>query len=214
MVTSNHVHLLVLDDGDHDVIPKSVQLVAGRTGQEYNQRKNHKGAYWEDRYHAIAVERGRHLFQYLVYMDLNMVRAGAVNHPSQWAFGSYNEIQVPRQREALIDYDKLPNVLGIESYDLLRASHRGWVEESLGTRNNGRESKWTQSIAVGSEEFIEKTKAKLGIRAKGRKVREAQGVYVLREPPARYGADFNVKNDGLRLKNSYFWNIFPDISIS
>ncbi len=32
-VTSNHIHLLVMDDGKRDVIPKSIQLVAGRTGQ-------------------------------------------------------------------------------------------------------------------------------------------------------------------------------------
>ncbi len=114
---------------------------------------------------------------------------------------------------ALIDYDKLTNVLGIESYDLLRASHRGWVEESLGTGNNDREGKWTQSIAVGSEEFIEKTWAELGIKAKGRKVREAQGAYVLREPEALYGDDFEVKNGGLRLENTYLWDVFPDISI-
>ena len=36
MVTSNHVHLLVVDDGDRNVIPRSMQLVAGRPGQEYN----------------------------------------------------------------------------------------------------------------------------------------------------------------------------------
>jgi hypothetical protein len=29
-------------------------LIAGRTGQEFNQRKSRKGAYWEDRYHAIG----------------------------------------------------------------------------------------------------------------------------------------------------------------
>ena len=40
MVTSNHIHLLVVDDGDRDVIPKSIRLVAGRTVQEFNQRKN------------------------------------------------------------------------------------------------------------------------------------------------------------------------------
>ena len=37
--TSNHVHLLVADNGGRDVIPRSIQLVAGRIGQEYNQRK-------------------------------------------------------------------------------------------------------------------------------------------------------------------------------
>jgi len=74
IVTSNHIHLPVVDDGDRDVIPRSVQLVAGRTGQEYNQRKNRKGAFWEDRYHATAVERGDHLFCCLVYIDLHPVK--------------------------------------------------------------------------------------------------------------------------------------------
>jgi len=92
MVTSNHVHLLVFDTGNRDVIPKSMQLVAGRTGQEYNQRKNRKGAYWEDRYHATAVESGDHLARCIVYIDTNMVRAGVVNHPAMWSFSGYNEI--------------------------------------------------------------------------------------------------------------------------
>ncbi len=59
MVTSNHTHLLVVDDGSRDVIPSSIKLVAGRTGQEYNQRKGRRGAFWEDRYHAMAVENVR-----------------------------------------------------------------------------------------------------------------------------------------------------------
>ena len=41
VVTSNHIHLLVKDTGDY-VIPRSLQLMAGRTAQEYNQRKNAK----------------------------------------------------------------------------------------------------------------------------------------------------------------------------
>lgn len=38
MVTSNHSHLLVVDDGGRDVIPDSMQLVAGRTGEEIRER--------------------------------------------------------------------------------------------------------------------------------------------------------------------------------
>ena len=75
-VTSNHVHLLVKESGDANSIPSGIQLIAGRTGQEYNQRKGRKGAFWEDRYHATAVESGEHLRRCLVYIDLNMVRAG------------------------------------------------------------------------------------------------------------------------------------------
>ena len=73
VVTSNHTHLIVHDDSG-EVIPKSIQLIAGRTGQEYNQRKKRKGACWEDRYHATAIETGEHLLRCLVYVDLHPVK--------------------------------------------------------------------------------------------------------------------------------------------
>ena len=78
MVTYNHIHLLVAGDDNRDVIPKSMQLIAGRTGQEYNLRKNRNGAFWEDRYHATAIEDADHFFRCCAYIDLNMVRAGVV----------------------------------------------------------------------------------------------------------------------------------------
>ena len=36
-MTSNHIHLVVVDDGDRDTIARSMQLVAGRCAQEYNE---------------------------------------------------------------------------------------------------------------------------------------------------------------------------------
>ncbi len=77
---------MVSDNGERDTIPKSIQLIAGRTGQEYNQRKSRKGAFWEDRYHATAVAFDEHLFKSMVYIDMNMVRAGVVKHPAEWPF--------------------------------------------------------------------------------------------------------------------------------
>ena len=60
-----------------------MQLIAGRTGQEYDQRKGRPRAFWEDRYHASAIEPDEHLHRCLVYIDLNMVRAGAVSYPAK-----------------------------------------------------------------------------------------------------------------------------------
>ena len=88
VVTSNHIHLVVTDNGKRDAIAKSMQYIAGRVGQEYNQRKNRKGAFWQDRYHATAIESGNHLWQCLVYVDLNMVRTGVVDHPNEWQWGA------------------------------------------------------------------------------------------------------------------------------
>ncbi len=207
MVTSNHVHLLVADDEDRDVIPNSMQLVAGRTGQEYNQRKDRKGAYWEDRYHATAVESGDHLARCMAYIDTNMVRAGVVSHPSMWSFSGYNEIQHPRRKNVLIDYGKLQRLVGAWSYDQLRSSHKGWVEEYLRDGENARKEEWTVSIAVGSRPFVEKVKALLGFRAKGREVIEGGERYQLREGPAPYGALFGAEKDNIGLENTYLWDI-------
>jgi len=56
-VTSNHIHLIVRDRGCGE-IAASLQLIAGRTGQQFNERKYRRGAFWEDRYHATASKAG------------------------------------------------------------------------------------------------------------------------------------------------------------
>ncbi len=43
-VTFNHVHLLVKDNAEA-TIPSAIQRVAGRTEQEYNQRKRRQRAF-------------------------------------------------------------------------------------------------------------------------------------------------------------------------
>ena len=65
IITSNHIHVLVHDRGQGE-INKSMQLVAGRTAQEYNQCKGRKGAFWEGRYHATAVDSEMYLARCMV----------------------------------------------------------------------------------------------------------------------------------------------------
>ena len=90
-----------------------MQLIAGRVAQEYNQRKGWQGAFWEDRYHATAIERDEHLHRCLVYIDLNMVRAGVVNHPGQWKESGFAEIQKAPKRYAIIDLRSLSELSGV-----------------------------------------------------------------------------------------------------
>ncbi len=207
-VTSNHVHLILRDTQARDAIAQTMQLVAGRTGQEYNQRKNRKGAFWEDRYHATAVEEDAHLYQCMIYVDLNMVRAGVVPHPSQWPFCGYHEMQNPPKRRSLIDYDKLMILFGSRSRDEFSRTYRGWVEEALdkGIYRN-REGRWTESIAVGSEGFVRGVKGKLGPKAMWREMMGGEGSYELRETTAAYDVVFGAQNGDLRQENAFFWDI-------
>ena len=203
-VTSNHIHLLVVDS-DRDVIPKSIQLAAGRTAQEFNKRRNRKGAYWEDRYHATAIEADNHLYRCIAYIDLNMVRAGVVNHPSEWIFSGYNEIQHPPKRYRLIDHKKLTELCGFEDAAKLRKSHKSWAEEGLEGSTGMRDPYWSESIAVGTREFVEETKVKLGYKVHGRKIEPHDEMYVLRETRNSYNTVFEPQKHRLRLGNGHYW---------
>ncbi len=153
MVTSNHIHLLVVDT-EEETISKSIQLIAGRTAQEYNSRKNRKGSFWEDRYHATAVETDQHLAQCMVYVDLNMVRAGVVSHPSEYKFSGYNEIQNPPERYGIINRKKLLDYFSMRDEKSFRKEHGNWTTIAL--KNNGltRNPAWSEAIAVGDKPFL------------------------------------------------------------
>jgi len=206
MVTSNHIHLLVSDSGERGVIPKSLQLVAGRTGQEYNLRKNRNGSYWEDRYHATAVQTDQHLLKCMLYIDLNMFRAGVVSHPSQWECCGYNEIQNPKKRYRLINYDRLMELLNIDKIDNLQLVYSQWIEDALEIENNVRETKWSRSIAVGDKTFIENMKKELGHKARYRRAMGEGTEFQLKEDQIPYNADFDTESNDLSGENRYFWN--------
>jgi hypothetical protein len=82
------------------------------------------------------------------------------------------------------------------------------VEEFLEDGACVREGKWTQSIAIGSENFVKKTKQEFGIRAKDRKVVEAGTAYQLREPQVAYSANFGLENDDIGAENTYSWDVY------
>lgn len=204
-VTSNHIHLLVKDTAP-DVIPQSMQLIAGRTAQDYNQRKARKGAFWEDRYHATAIEADDHLHRCLVYIDLNMVRAGVVKHPAEWAHSGYREIQAPPERYAVIDIVTLSALTGFASVASFQNAHHEWVEEALSGEIGARDERWSETIAVGSREYVDKVRTELGTRALHRQVAEVDGIYTLRERDISYAHGFVGKNDALRPNNTIAWN--------
>jgi putative transposase len=181
VATSNHVHLL-LQDTVPGMICRGMQLLAGRTAQEYNTRKSRKGAFWDDRYFATAVESNEHLVRCLVYIDLNMVRAGVVTHPAQWQVSGYHEIQSPLKRYRIIDEDALCRLTQIRSGTALRAAHRQWVASYLREPKLERDPRWTEAVAVGSEAYVERIKGLLGPRAYHRSIEDGPDeTFVIRE---------------------------------
>ncbi|MDX8404677.1 MAG: transposase [Mariprofundus sp.] len=196
IVTSNHIHLLAVDDGN-DAISKSIQLIAGRVGQEYNQRKKRQGEFWEDRYHATAIESGVHLLRCLIYIDMNMVRAGAVAQPAEWKQSGYHEIQHPPIRYRVVDRKRLAELCGFSSEERFRQAHRQWVETAFHERKLQRRPEFTESLAVGSQGFAEQVQSELAGRTSSRRVRDVGDSYVLSEPEIAYNVHLDDEMSNL-----------------
>ena len=71
-----------------------------------------------------------------------------------------------------------------------------------------RHEEWTDSIAVGSRPFVEKVKALVGFRAKGRLIIEGTEGYQVREGPVIYNALSRAEKKDIGLQNAYFSQIF------
>jgi putative transposase len=185
IVTCNHVHLLVQDRGLGEIAP-SMQLVAGRTAQAYNERKRRLGAFWQGHYHATAVESDGHLLRCMSYIDLNMVRAGAVTHPAQWRESGYCEIQRLPRRYRIIDTAALCKLTGCATAESLRQRLVDLTRRTMQERPARREPAWSESVAVGSEAFLRQVKHGLGPRGSARELVAADGLWCLREDAAAY----------------------------
>ena len=92
--------------------------------------------------------------------------------------------------------------MGFVNYNDFKEAHTKWVSSALETDKNSRQNKWTESIAVGSELFVEKIKEALRFRAKGRKIICADDAFELREEPAPYG-----KANSLEFVNTFSWDV-------
>jgi putative transposase len=168
-----------------------LQLVAGRTAQEFNTRKSRNGAFWEDRYHATAVQTDSHLARCISYIDLNMVRAQVVRHPRNWEVSGYNEIQNPWQRKRIIDFELLMNFLNVGSQEELAALQDRLLNDEIGVGR--RDPIWTESVAVGDDSYLQDLKDALGARGYHRQIAGERRSRVLREQGPCYSSSLGIK---------------------
>ncbi len=195
-LTSNHVHLL-LRSPDTVQLAGFMQRGAGGMAQAYNQRKRRTGAFWSDRYHATMIENGAHLWRCMRYIDLNMVRAGVVAHPSEWEWTGWKELMGERRRNTLLNMDTVLDAVDIGTMDAFRRHYAEQVEEALAMRQLEREPWWSESVAVGSADYTGRIEQALSADYTRRRLEtkaEADGAWILRETPETYAAENSHEN--------------------
>jgi hypothetical protein len=63
-----------------------------------------------------------------------------------------------------------------------------------------------KSVAVGNENFVRRTRPRIGIKVKGHKVVEKGGAFTLREPRSDYGLYSGPENSPIVPENRYLWD--------
>jgi putative transposase len=192
-ITSNHVHLLAFAEQERQ-ISQLMKKAAGESGQGYNRRKGRSGAFWEGRFHSTMVDSGRYLLQCLVYIELNMVRCGVVEHPSRWEWSGYSELMGIRKRYRLLDVDRLLGLLGTEDAVSFRKNLNAALALAMEKQQLEREPRWTESLAVGSEAFVKEVQER--VKRRRTVLKETGGAWMLQETPDWRGLNPEGKKVG------------------
>jgi putative transposase len=185
-ITSNHTHLLATARKPRN-LSEFMQKLKGDFGQWYNLRKHRSGAFWNGRFHCTMIESGRHLWNCMTYIDLNMVRAGVVGHPREWRWCGHDELVGSRKQHLVLDRAKVLEIVEGGDWEDFNRDYAAAVEAALDRGRLGREPWWTESIAVGSREYV----LRIAERARKRMRLEVQeaydGAWMVCEPEAVYG---------------------------
>jgi putative transposase len=119
------------------------------------------------------------------YIDMNMVRAGAVNHPSDWAWCGFQELSGIRLRYRLLSMKEVCRRTNQQDEKAVRAWYSQWLNEAADDEARVRNPQWSESIAIGSKPFVQSVGNKIDNR-KLMDVEEQSVGWILREPKPSY----------------------------
>ncbi len=88
VLMTNHVHILASPETETS-ISKTFQSVGRRYVQYFNYTYKRTGTLWEGRYKATVIDSDQYLLTCMRYIELNPVRAGMVEQPSEYPWSSY-----------------------------------------------------------------------------------------------------------------------------
>lgn len=185
-ITSNHTHLLARAD-DPEAISALMQKLEGEFAEYYNIRKQRRGAFWDGRYHCTMIDTGRYLWNCMRYIDLNMVRAGKVQHPKDWRWCGFSELTGLRQRYRILEMAEVLRMHGECPFEQFADNYEATIEKHLASGTLQREPMWTDSIAVGSEAFVREIEEQTENRVELDVRPTASGAWIIREATEPYG---------------------------
>ena len=166
VLMTNHVHLLTTPN--NEIGNSRMMQAIGRSYVGYiNHTYSRTGALWEGRYKSTLVDSEDYLLTVHRYIELNPVRAGMVEHASEYSWSSYQGNAMGKEIELITPHDAY-TALGKTKEKRLknyRTLFRGrMAEKTLKEIRDATHKGWV----LGSERFIQQIEQTTGRTAKPR----------------------------------------------
>ena len=181
-------------------VSELMRSLQSKIARWFNLTHNRRGRFWAERFKSVLIEDEKAMYDCLLYVELNPVRANIVSRPEEYDGSSlyYREMRDdkwmaplrditfrPRRSEAMTDYKSSIYYRGsvatkeshavISNRLLAREEARGFATEGLYRK---RIRHFTDGVVIGSEEYVKERLERL--RAAGQYLRR-------RNPVSRLG---------------------------
>jgi len=160
VLMTNHVHLLCTPS-THSAVSQMMQSVGRMYVMYFNRAYKRSGTLWEGRYRSCLVQSDEYLLELYRYIELNPVRAGMVQEPSEYSWSSYRCNGLGKQSDLLTAHAVYLSIN--DNVNLRQADYRAlfvhhvepkMIEDIRKATNKG--------LALGNEQFKFTVKALSG----------------------------------------------------
>ena len=103
----------------------------------------------------------------LFYIDMNMVRAGAAAHPSEWKHGGHHELAGTRLRYCILNQEQLLKCLcNGHDFEQFRTWYLNTLTNLVSEGYLCREPYWSEAYAVGEANWLNGIYDEMGLKRK------------------------------------------------
>jgi putative transposase len=153
----NHYHLMI--ETVEGNLSQGMRQLNAFYSQAFNRQHGLVGHVLQGRYKAILVQKESYLLELARYVVLNPVRAGLVDDPRDWFWGSYSMTMGERDAPQWLNTVWLLSQFG-ESRELACPEFRQFVLGGIGRESPLKETK--HQLILGDQAFVTKHRERFG----------------------------------------------------
>jgi putative transposase len=146
----NHVHLVIevtIKGKELSEIMKGINL---SYALHYKNKYKHIGHFWQDRFKSIIISKDEYLLACGSYVELNAVRAGIVENPSEYQWCSY-KVYANGNKSDIVDKHPIYEDLGTTESQRQK-QFRNFIKGIL-IEKKAMKGAMNRRLVYGSEEF-------------------------------------------------------------